>query len=41
MTEEREGDDLIEPFPVPGTDDVWSEADPPERAPEGIEGEEH
>jgi hypothetical protein len=41
MREKREGDDVLEPESTPGPDDVWSEDDPPQRGPDGIEGEEH
>ena len=41
MNEEREGDDALEPESNPGSEDVWTDDDPPPRGPEGIEGEEH
>jgi hypothetical protein len=38
---DREADDLLEAGSEPGTEDVWTKDDPPERGPEGIDGEEH
>ena len=38
---EREGDDLLDEQAEPSADDVWSDEEPPERGPDGIEPEEH